>query len=432
VIVHMLGAGNGQIKTIKRIKELGHTLLLSDYHADAPGNIYADYTAEISTFDLEGILEISKKYSIDAILTAGTDQPVLTAAYTSSKLGLPSCISLKTALAVTNKRVMKPLMISGGIPTNPYLLIDNTVTVEDIEKAGISFPIVIKPVDSQGQRGVLKIDSFEQLKSFIPYSLEFSRETELLAEPYYPSNEITVTSWVNQGELILISITDRITSENLPHIGVCYAHRFPSIHQKKYLQDIREISTRIIKTFDIQNGPVYTQMLIGDDGVRVNEIACRIGGAYEDEAIPLLTGISITDLLIDGVTGKIGSGFAEIDASLPIQVDAETKGYCAVILFFTSPGTVAHVGSFSTIMELPGVSGGAYQIFPGDIIKRQENAVQRAGYVIVSAETEEILQEYVTSIYKHIDISDSSGAQMVIPLPENKFLHPPNREPDTV
>jgi len=426
VLLHMLGAGNGQIKTIKRIKELGYEVLVSDFYPEAPGKKYADYTTNISTFDRSGILDISKQYNIDGIVTAGTDQPVLTAAETAAELGLPSFVSVETALAVTNKRVMKPMMISGGIPTNPFILINADITAKDFEKAGICFPIVIKPVDSQGQRGVLKIDSMEELQSCIPYSLKFSRETELLAEPYYPSDEVTITSWIHDGEMILISITDRITSENLPYIGVCYAHRYPSVHQDKHLQEIREISARIIATFGIMNGPVYTQMLIGADGVRVNEIACRIGGAYEDEAIPLLTGINLTDLLIEGTTGRVLSDFSEINGSLPVQVNAEKQGFCAVLLFFTKPGEIAHVGSFSTLMDLPGVSGGAYQISPGDVITIQKNAVQRAGYVIISAKTAIALQDCVTTVYNHIDITDSKGKQMVIPLPENKFLYPPN------
>jgi biotin carboxylase len=422
MLLHMLGAGNGQIKTIKRIKELGHEVLVSDYTSDAPGKKFADYTTNVSTFDRSGVLQVSKQYEIDGILTAGTDQPVLTAAETAAELGLPSFVSVNTALAVTNKRVMKPLMVSDGIPTNPFILINAEVTAKDFEIAGFSFPIVIKPVDSQGQRGVLKIETQEELYSYIPYSLEFSRETELLAEPYYPSDEITVTSWVHDGEMILISITDRITSENLPYIGVCYAHRYPSVYQDKYLQEIRDISTKIIDTFGITNGPVYTQILIGAEGVRVNEIACRIGGAYEDEAIPLLTGINLTDMLIEGSAGRVSSEILHINSSLPVQVDAGKQGYCAVLLFFTKPGKIAHVGSFSTLMNLPGVSGGAYQIEPGDVISIQKNAVQRAGYVIISAETAESLQDYVTTVYNQIDITDSNGEQMVIPLPDNRFL----------
>ncbi|MBC8452290.1 MAG: carboxylate--amine ligase, partial [Spirochaetes bacterium] len=257
---------------------------------------------------------------------------------------------------------------------------------------------------------------------YIPYSLGFSRETALLAEPYYPSDEVTVTSWAHEGEMILISITDRITSENLPYIGVCYAHRYPSVYQDIYLQEIRDISARIIDTCNITNGPVYTQMLIGSEGVRVNEIACRIGGAYEDEAIPLLTGIDITDMLIEGALGRFSSSFSGINSLLPVQITAEKQGFCAVLLFFTKPGNIAHTGSFNTLLKLPGVSGGAYQVSPGDSITLQKNALQRAGYVIISAKTEQSLQARVNAVYDTIDITDSNGEQMVIPLQKNRFL----------
>lgn len=421
MLLHMLGAGYGQVKTIRRIKELGHEVLVSDYYPESPGKKYADFSTNVSTFDISGILEVSKQYRIDGILTAGTDQPVLTAAETAYELGLPSFLTPETALAVTNKRVMKPMMVSGKIPTNPYALLEPGLSAADIEKADFSFPVVIKPVDSQGQRGVLKIDSMEQLHNYFPYSFGFSRESILLIEPYYPSDEITVTSWVHDGDMTLISITDRITSENLPHIGVCYAHRYPSKYQEKYLLEICEFSSKIIETFGIRNGPVYTQMLIGNEGIRVNEIACRIGGAYEDEAIPLLTGISITDLLIAGALG-IKSDFSCVNELLPVQVSAKSEGYCAVLLFFTRPGKVAHVGSFSTLMTLPGVTGGAYHLSSGDTITNHENATQRAGYVIIRAKTPKSLEQRVSFVYDQIDITDSKGKPMVIALPKKRFL----------
>ena len=80
MLLHMLGAGYGQVKTIRRIKELGHEVLVSDYYPESPGKKYADFSTNVSTFDISGILEVSKQYRIDGILTAGTDQPVLTAA----------------------------------------------------------------------------------------------------------------------------------------------------------------------------------------------------------------------------------------------------------------------------------------------------------------------------------------------------------------
>ena len=275
--VMVLGGGGCQINLIERLKSQGDEVVLIDYLSDCPGGALSDVHVKESTFDTPAVLKAAKKHGIEAIVTLGTDQPVYTAAIVAHELGLHFYVTPEQALSATNKRVMKEKFLQNGIPTANYRLISKDFSDKDIE--GISFPAVIKPVDSQGQRGIYKINSIAEISGYIEDTLSYSREDFVLLEEYYESDEITVNGWLKDGKLTLLSVVDRVTLTSGDHIGICIAHNFPSLHLKDNYNEIEELTQRIVDVFGFIEGPVYFQYLIGNEGIKVNEIAMRIGGA---------------------------------------------------------------------------------------------------------------------------------------------------------
>lgn len=229
---------------------------------ECPGAFEADLFVKASTFSSQETYSAAKKAEIDAIFTLGTDQPVLSVAVTADKMKVPAGISGEAALGVTNKRIMKPIFQKGGIPTCKFQLISNKSKSEDLN--GLSYPLVIKPVDSQGQRGVYKVDNWKELKEFLPDVLSYSREDNIRVEEYYQSDEITISGWSVDNQFYPLTITDRVTISNGPHIGVCTSHEYPSKYMENYKDEIITISEKIVTSFSITNGPVYIQMLIGE------------------------------------------------------------------------------------------------------------------------------------------------------------------------
>ena len=208
----VLGGGSGQISIIKKAKEMGHQVIVSDYYEDAPGKKYADYGETVSTFDIKSNIEVAKKYCVDGVLTSGTDQPVYTAARIAEELNLPSFLSTDTALKVTNKAEMKRVYKKADIPSVKHKFLEQDFS--DSELKNFSFPVVVKPLDSQGQRGVFKLNSIEEVRKRFAEVLSFSRENKILIEEYYNSGEITVSGWVNKAKLKILTITDRVTYDN--------------------------------------------------------------------------------------------------------------------------------------------------------------------------------------------------------------------------
>ena len=375
--LHILGGSASQTAAIRRANAMGIRTVVSDKNPDAPGLAFADFVSLASTFDSEGVAADARTFESRAFLATGTDQPVLTAAKAAAALGLPYFLSPEQAALVTNKREMKRAFAAHGIATSPFRIAGADFSPADIE--GLSFPLVIKPLDSQGQRGVFRVNSIEEIRSAFPVVLSFSREKEAVIEEYYPSREITVSGWMENGVFRPLTTTDRVTMDNPPHIGVCLAHHYPSRFADRE-EEIRALSQKIITAFGLATGPFYGQYLVGDKGLRVNEVACRLGGAYEDEFIPWITGVDILDTMI-----RRSCGLAYDTAAFG-RVDRESANKAVSLqMFFYSEGELAVQAGMDLALAVPGVTGGKFLLSPGTLIRSKENSTQRAGYFIVCA-----------------------------------------------
>lgn len=403
----ILGGGSGQFSIIEKAKALGHQVIVSDYYEDAPGKKIADFSELISTFDVEANIKAAKKHNVDAVLTAGTDQPVYTAAAVSKALQLPSFLSEKTAKAVTNKKIMKKKFSDADIAAVKYKIIDENFNDNTLSE--LSFPVVVKPLDSQGQRGVFKLKNTAQIKKNFSDVLKFSREKEILVEEYYESDEITLSGWVNDSKLKILTITDRITHQNKKHIGICSAHFFPSKFLDDYYEKIKKLSKKIVAAFDIKNGPVYFQFLIGNEGIKVNEIACRIGGAYEGDFIPVITGVDIMEMMIELSLGK------KISIKKLEKYDLrKNDNWLSVQLFFAEAAHIKKITPLSELNKLPGIIKAGLNFKTGDKIGEIENATERAGYFIVKANSKYELKMRIKKAYDTLKIFNQKGENIII------------------
>ncbi len=401
----VLGGGNCQISLIKYLKHTGHFVILIDYLIDPPGKLFADIHLEISTFHISAIIDAALEYQVDAIITAGTDQPVYAGAQASEFLNLPFYISSDLAYALTHKRKMKDIFKHHCIPTVNFGYLRKTLTLDEINN--LQFPLVIKPFDSQGQRGVLKINSSADLIHGMKESFLYTNESEILWESYYPNDEITISGWVSEGQTTIFSVTDRVTFDTEPHIGICTAHHFPSKHYINHKDTIVQLTKDLVQAFNITKGPIYFQMLVGSQGILVNETAARIGGAFEDVYIQSLYGINLDALLLNDVLG------------FPNELKNDnymdtTEEVINVILFFASPGTISELSDLKVLLKEELIVDGAFNFKVGDTIGSIQNATARAGHLVIKGKNIAELNKKTQSVLDQVFILDDHHRNLLI------------------
>lgn len=255
-----------------------------------------------------------------------------------------------------------------------------------------------------------KLNSIKEVHSNIASTLSYSKEDAALVEEFYENDEITVNGWVNDKKITILSVVDRVTIKKDNHIGICLCHNFPSVHLKKYRDEIYGITQKIVTAFKIENGPIYFQYLIGDDRIKVNEIAMRIGGAYEGITIPLIAGIDILQMVIDYCTyNKIDNKETLENYSLD-----NNKVYLSTQLFFCKSGVIDYMTPIEEILDISCVKAAHYEYREGDTIKRLVNATARAGYIIIEGNSFEDMIDNVNYVFDNLYILDANGNNLVI------------------
>ena len=397
--IMILGAGNCQLNAIKRIKSLGYEVVVSDNRIDSPGKSLADISVLADTFSYEESIVQAKNHAIDGIMTSGTDQPVYTVSRIAETMNINTFLTTETAFLVTNKKAMKEQFTRNKIKTAPFAFIKKSFKDDDLN---FEPPYVVKPLDSQGQRGIFKLHSKEAVRTHFDEVIKYSALDEIIVESFYENQEVTVNGWVTEGEVTILAITDRVTFHSDEHIGVCIAHEYPSIHLEHYEKDIMEMTYQICSGFEITEGPIYFQYLVGSDGVYVNEIACRIGGAYEDVTIPHVTGVNILDMVIEGAIRK------DYDKNRLNQYVYDTKQVYSTQLYFCKPGKVTDITDLEHMKSLDCILDIACHYEIGDTIGLTENASQRAGYIIITGQDELDLRSNIEKVYDQFKIMDDT------------------------
>ncbi len=404
-VLMLLGGSNGQLSAARRIKAMGHQVILADYYKDPPAAAVCDAHAQVSTFDAEACIQAAKEYGVNGVLTLGTDQPVYTAALVAKALGLPSPILVETAVKATNKRAMKEAFLRCGVPCVPFAFLREGQGPEAL--SALTAPLVVKPLDSQGQRGVFKVSTPEEAVSRLPETLSFSREREALAESFYLSDEVTLSCFVWEGQVYPLTLTDRQLMNDPVHIGVCAAHRYPSVHTGRE-KEISKIASLVARALGVRAGPLYIQLLVGKDGILVNEAACRIGGAFEDAFIPYVTGFDILNAAI-----RLALGEAPDLSALDHLSPESGSTQISVQMLFCRPGQIASMTPLEQVLKMPGMLTAGYNFGVGSTLPVLQNATARFGHCVLATRQGD-MAEKVKALYRFLRVTDPTGNNLVI------------------
>ncbi len=400
----ILGAGFNQCHAINKIKEMGYIAVAADNREDSPGKKLAAISCLASTFSYEESLACAKKEAVDGIYTTGTDQPVYIAARVAKTLHLPSNLGVEEALLVTNKLQMKRRLAQCNLPAVSYQVVNQNTQPQDCD---VAFPAVLKPVDSQGQRGIFYLESREQLPTLIGESLRYSRQKDALLETYYHSDEICVSAWVHKSESKVLSVTDRVRFSDKSHLGICQAHEYPSRHLSVLEPELTRLTQEVAWGFGLREGPLYVQFLWGEQGLKINELAARIGGAYEDVYLERCMNLDLASMQIEDALGLLHHhrGWRAYQRPATLHMSVE--------LFFAQPGVIRTHNELAELKSLPGMVDVQIQVEIGDRVQELHTASQRIGYAIIRGKSKQEWEQRVSLFYRTLYLKDDLGKNLV-------------------
>jgi len=373
--VLIFGVGSLQESIIARAKKMGLYTVGIDPCEDATCRDCVDAFEVVPGQDYEGHCAVIEKYGIDAIVTAATDKPLVMMARLAEKYGFPF-YSVETAQWSTDKFQMKKRFELGGVPHAQGRLISK---VEETE--GLVFPVIVKPRDNSGSRGVKLCRDKNELQISIDEALENSKLDTVLVEEFIEGPEYSIESLHHDGMSEVIQFTEKKTTE-FPY-NVELGHIQPANISDENKQKIREIISKIGKALNFVNCPSHTELKINERGIFVIETSPRLGGDYITSTLtPLSTGVNLEDELL-----KISLG--ETINPIPKAVQ-----YSGVRFFsFKEGNVIKHAPNEEFVKGWPHVVDFSFMLKEGDKVNRITSSLNRYGQLILQAGNRDAIEE---------------------------------------
>lgn len=298
--IAIIGASYLQMPLIERAKELGLETHVFAWKCGDLGEKAADYFYPISIVEKENILAQCREIGIDGICTIATDLGVITVNYVAAALGLPGNSEECTRIS-TNKHLMRRAFELRGDPTPRSYCVSSK---EDLNGVELHYPVIVKPTDRSGSRGITKLESPLGLDAAIAIAVSQSFEKKAVVEEFILGQEYSVECISFSGEHHFIAMTQKFTTGS-PHF-IETGHLEPAQVNFETLEKIKSVVFHALDSLKITTGASHTELKINSDGeIKLVEIGGRMGGDFiGSNLVPLSTGIDFVEAVIQTSLGE--------------------------------------------------------------------------------------------------------------------------------
>lgn len=407
--VLVLGGGFDQIDLILKLKKRGFFVILIDYNENPVAKEYADAHIQKSTLDMEMIVEIAKVNEISNILTACTDQSLVSMAYASEKLKLPCFLSYEQALNVTNKVRMKEIFKKYDIPSAPFKIITN----DNQNLSFTDFPLIIKPSDCNSSKGVRKIVSEEEYYKYINETLCLSRSKQAIIEKFLEGIELSIDAYVFNDKVEIISVGELKKKFVTESTQLIYQNIIPAPLTEDHITQIKDIATKISKGFNITNSPLLIQAILRNNNIYVLEFSSRIGGGAKHRSIKFLTGFDILEANIDSLLLN--------NPNLPENF-SKTSGYLSRIHLYLRPGRLKEIKGVDDLFEKRIINEYTQNKPLGTFFSFPKASTDRLGSFLLTAKTQRELDSKISEALKTLKMLNDKGESMLFNEIYSQFL----------
>ena len=397
----VLGAGALQVPLIDRVKERGFNPVVVSLHDDEPGMKLVKDTIIADFCDEELMLQFARQFSVVGVVSDQTDLPVRTVAYVSEKMDLPG-IGYETASLFTDKFRMREKCRELGIDTLQYKLVG---TFEEAKKffTNLGKPVILKPINNQGSKGVCKVSSLKELESQYQEATKYSRGEKILLEEFVSGEEELVIEGVALDGWIDNLVCGDTYYFNLPDVFSARQRIFPSIKNAKIVEQALELNKKIIKGFGLSRGLTHGEYIISNGKVYLIEIAARGGGVYiSSDIIPLMTGFDTTSFIIDIATQQTVSRPA---------FDDRGKVVCYTA-FFLPEGLVKIVEGVEEVVSAPYVHHNNLSALKEGMRTKKNTDKTSRFFMVLDADNKDEMDERIGDIKRKL--------RVVVETSENK------------
>ena len=394
-----LGGSDIQVPGIEFAKSLGYFVITCDYLPENPGHKISDKYYDVSTTDLDGVLEIARKENIDGITAYASDPAALTASYVAEKLGLIG-IPYGSANILSNKDEFRQFLVNKGYLFPSFTNVNSINEIKDfIKQYGKS---IIKPVDSSGSKGITIIDDTSNIEEIFEESKKYTRNGRVLVEKFIKrkGKQICGDVVVLEGKLVFAGHGNVHFDDDCDSVTPC-SITLPADNGEEVIGKLNVILQKIFNDLDIICGTFNVDAIVDEnDNVYVVEIGARNGGNLFTELIKMQSGFDIVRVTLEGAVKKLKVD--EVSNSEEYNKIPEKNYYAHYVLHSKKIGTLDGV-IFSDEIE-NNIVYKNIKLKKGDNINNFNGSNDRVGLCLLNFDSKEEMLHKIECFDKLVEI----------------------------
>lgn len=333
----ILGASNLQVPIIKKAKEIGCFTIVASPDPKEPGFEFADEKSVVDLRNKEVVLTEAGKLNIDGVITDQAETPIRTVAFVADKLGLPG-IGLDKAELFTNKYCQRKKCAELGLSNIRFHLVENIDDALSYFRK-LNTIAIMKPIDSAGSRGVIRVFSEKDVLENFEYTKAASKTGHVIIEEFIEGKEILLDGVCCDGIYQTIICGEYNNGNNL---FSSYLTKWPAKLTKEQNEKVQIFTKTMIEGFGLPWGRTHTELKVNDKGVWLMETAARGGGRFiSSMAVPSMTDFSSEEFLLRKALGE----------KLPVPVIQSKNKICAYVAMFLPKGKIISINGLEDILE---------------------------------------------------------------------------------
>lgn len=391
----VLGGARYALPVIKAAHELGCYVITCDYLPDNIAHQYSDQYYNVSIIEKDAVLAVADELNIDGIMSFACDPGVVTAAYVAEKMGLPSGGSYESVSILQNKGRFRKFLTDNGFTVpmaKGYTSISDAIKDIDL----FHWPVIVKPTDSAGSKGVARVDDPYNLKKSLYNALSFSHCDEFIIEDFIMQKGFSSDTdcFSVNGELKFVSFSSQRFDVNANNPYTPAAYSWPSTisdeHQKELTTEIQRLLSLLHMGTSIYNIETREGM---DGKAYIMEISPRGGGNRLAEMLHYATGV---DLIKNSVRAAIGESIVGVEQK-------SYDGYWAeIILHSEKPGVFKRIEISDCIRS--NIVEEDLWIDAGTIVGGFSAANDAIGTLVMRFDTKEKMDEVMNNIGEYVAV----------------------------
>ena len=301
----MLGGSTSQICAIKKAQEMGHHVIICDYLPDNPGQYVADEFYNISTTDKEAVFELAKDLNLDAVVCYASDPAAPTAAYVCEKLGFPTN-PYESVMILSNKDTFRKFLKDHNFCV-PYT--EDYTDLDSMKRNAhnFHFPVMVKPVDCSGSKGINKIYSASEYDYAFSDAMRYSRCKKIVVEEFIEKEgyQVSGDGFSVNGKLVFRCFGNEFYSNNGIKEYVPLGECWPSVLPNKTQIKIHNELQRLITELGMKTGAYNIEVILDkNENVYILELGARNGGSLIPQITQYATGIDMVEYTIKAALGE--------------------------------------------------------------------------------------------------------------------------------